>query len=437
MTKLTQKSVKFDSVEKEEVVFHALKQKLCSAPILDLPEGRAVVFTLKMWRRYLYGTKCIVFTDHKSLQHVLDQKELNMRQRQWLELLSDYDCDIRYHPGKANVVADALSQKKRIKLLRVRALAMTIGSNLPETNYVEKLTRQYLKEFVSRHRVPVLIISDQDSRFTSHFWQSLQEALGTRFDMSTIYYPQTDGQSERTIQMLEDMLHACVIDFVKGWDIHFPLAEVGDSQLIGLEIVHEITKKIIQIKRQIQAAHDCQKRYADMRQKPLKFQVGDRVMLKVSPWKRVIRFGKRGNLNPRYIGPFKILAKVGTVAYQLELPEKLNRVHNTFPVSNLKKCLSNETQVISLDEIHIDDKLYFIEEPVEIIDREIKRLKKIHISMVKVVRTRDEVPNSPGNLRTSSRRNTAFICKICICTERHVLSFEYKYFLTGKGCHTP
>ncbi|GJT87590.1 putative reverse transcriptase domain-containing protein [Tanacetum coccineum] len=179
MTKLTQKSVKFDWGEKAEVAFQLLKQKLCSAPILALPEGSenfmvyydashkglgavlmqkekviayasrqlkvheknytthdlelgAVVFALKMWRHYLYGTKCVVFTDHKSLQHILDQKELNMRQRRWLELLSDYDCEIRYHPGKANVVADALSRKERSKPLRVRALVMTIGLNLPK-----------------------------------------------------------------------------------------------------------------------------------------------------------------------------------------------------------------------------------------------------------------------------------------------------------------
>ncbi|GJY42101.1 putative reverse transcriptase domain-containing protein [Tanacetum coccineum] len=143
-------SVKFEWGEKEEAALKLLKKKLCSAPILALPEGSenfvvheknytthdlelgAVVFALKMWRHYLYGTKCVVFTDHKSLQHILDQKELNMRQRRWLELLSDYDCEIRYHPGKANVVADALSRKERSKPLRVRALVMTIGLNLPK-----------------------------------------------------------------------------------------------------------------------------------------------------------------------------------------------------------------------------------------------------------------------------------------------------------------
>ncbi|GKB38803.1 putative reverse transcriptase domain-containing protein [Tanacetum coccineum] len=229
--------------------------------------------------------------------------------------------------------------------------------------------------------------------------------------MSTAYHPQTDGQSERTIQTLEDMLRACVIDFGKGWDRHLPLvefsynnsyhtsikaapfealygrkcrspicwAEVGDAQLTGPEIVHETTEKIIQIKKHIQA-----KSYADRRHKPLEFEVRDKVMLKVSPWKGVIRFGKRGKLNPRYIGPFKILAKVGTLAYRLELPEQLSRVHSTFHVSNLKKCFVDEPLAIPLDEIQIDDKLNFIEEPVEIMDREVKWLKQSRIPIVKV-----------------------------------------------------
>nr|GFA36758.1 putative reverse transcriptase domain-containing protein [Tanacetum cinerariifolium] len=152
MTKLTQKKVKFEWGDKQEAAFQLLKQKLCSPPIMALPKGskdfivycdasnkggscvdakREVVFALKIWRHYLYGTKCIVFTDHKSLQHILDQKELNIRQRRWLELLSNYDCEIRYHPGKANVVTDALSRKEREPPLRVRALVMTIGLDLP------------------------------------------------------------------------------------------------------------------------------------------------------------------------------------------------------------------------------------------------------------------------------------------------------------------
>nr|GEU62691.1 putative reverse transcriptase domain-containing protein [Tanacetum cinerariifolium] len=243
-----------------------------------------------------------------------------------------------------------------------------------------------------------------------------KKALGTQLDMSTAYHSQTDGQSERTIQTLEDMLRACVMDFGKGWDRHLPLiefsynnsyytsikaapfevlygrkcrshvywVEVGDTQLTGPKIVRETIEKIIQIKHRLQASRDRQKSYADKRRKPLEFQVRDKVMLKLSPWKGVIRFGKRGRLNPRYIGPFKIIAKVGTIAYRLELPEQLSRAHSTFHVSNIKKCLSDEPHGIPLDKIHIDDKLNFIEEPVEIIDREVKRLKKSRILIVKI-----------------------------------------------------
>ncbi|GJR82761.1 putative reverse transcriptase domain-containing protein [Tanacetum coccineum] len=599
MTKLTQKNVKFDWGEKGEAAFQLIKQKLCSAPILALPKGSknfnvycdashkglgavliqnekviayasrqlkiheknyithdlelgAVVFALKMWRHYLYGTRCTVFTDHKSLQHILDQKELNMRQRRWLEFLSDYDCDIHYHLGKVNVVVDALSRKERYKPLRVRALVMTIGLNLPrqileaqtealkpenltaedvggmlrqdltkerlkpradgtlclnnrswlpcygdlrtlvmheshkskysihpgsdkmyqdlsqlywwpnmkanmatyvskcptcakfkaehqkpsgllvqpeipewkwekitmdfvtklpktangydtiwvivdrltksahflpmrENDPMEKLMKLYMKEVVTRHGVPVSIISDRDGRFTSLFWQALHKALGTRLDMSTAYHPETDGQSERTIQTLEDMLRACVLDFGKSWDRHLPLvefsynnsyhtsikaapfealygrkcrspvcwAEVGDAQLTGPTIIHETTEKIVQIKSRIQAARDRQKSYANIRRKPMVFQVGDKVMLKVLPWKGVVRFGKRGKLNPRY-------------------------------VSHFKKCLSDESLAIPLEELRVDDKLHFVEEPVEVIDREIKQLKRSRIPIIKV-----------------------------------------------------
>ncbi|GJR18550.1 putative reverse transcriptase domain-containing protein [Tanacetum coccineum] len=488
----------------------------------------AVVFALKIWRHYLYGTKCIVFTDQKSLQHILDKKELNMRQRHWLELLSDYDCEIRYQLGKANVVADALTRKERINPLRVRALVMTIGLDLPkrilnaqikarkpknfeaedvggmirkeklephadgtlclknrswlpcfgylrtliiheshkskyfvhpgsdkmyqdmkklywwpnmkvdiatyvskhltclkvkaehqkpsgllvqpeipqwkwdnitmdfitklpktssgydtiwvivdhltksahflpmrENDPMGKLTILYMKEVVTRHGILVLIICDRDGRFTSNFWWSFQKALGTSFDMSTAYHPQTDGQSERTIQTLKDMLCTCVIDFGNGSDRHLPLIlfsynnsyhtriKAAPFEALYGQIIHETTEKIIQIKSRIQAARDRQKSYTDVRHKPLEFQVRDNVMLKVSPWKGVIHFGKWGKLNPRYIRPFK-------------------------------KCLSDEPLEISLDEIHIDGKLYFIEEPVEIMDRKVKRLKQSRIPIIKV-----------------------------------------------------
>ncbi|GJU84049.1 putative reverse transcriptase domain-containing protein [Tanacetum coccineum] len=285
-----------------------------------------------------------------------------------------------------------------------------------ENDPMDKLARLYLKEVVMRHGIPVSIIYDRDPRFTSNFWRSFHKAMGTRLDMSTAYHPETDGQSERTIQTLEDMLRAYVIYFGDGWERHLPLvefsynnsyhasikaapyealygrkcrspvcwAEVRNAQLLGPELVKEATEKIVQIKQRIQAARDRQKSYANARRKPLEFQVGDRVMLKVSPWKGVVRFGKWGKLNPRYTGPFKVLAKVGTVAYRLELPKKLSRFHSTFHVSNLKKCLSDELLAVPLDDIHIDDKLRFVEEPVEIMDREVKRLNQNRIPIIKV-----------------------------------------------------
>ncbi|GJV12187.1 putative reverse transcriptase domain-containing protein [Tanacetum coccineum] len=350
-----------------------------------------------------------------EIRQFLDQKELNMRQRHWLDFLSDYDCEIRYHPRKANVILNAQSEARKeenfinedlhgmINKLEPRADGTLSGQDtiwvivdrltksahfLPmrEDDTLEKLTRQYLKEVVSRHGVPVSIISDRDGRFTSHFWKSLNKALGTRLDMSTTYHPETDGQSERTIQTYHTSIKAAPFEALYGRKCRSPIcwAEVGDSQLTGPEIIHETTEKIVQIKNRIQAARDRQKSYADVRRKPLEFQVGDKVMLKVSPWKGVIRFGKRGKLNPRYIGPFKIIAKVGTVAYRLELPEKLSRVHSMFHVSNLKKCLADEPLAIPLDEIQVDDKLHFIEEPVEIMDREVKRLKQSRIPIVKI-----------------------------------------------------
>ncbi|GJX02176.1 putative reverse transcriptase domain-containing protein [Tanacetum coccineum] len=201
---------------------------------------------------------------------------------------------------------------------------------------METLTRFYIKEIVSRHGVPISIISDRDSHFTSRFWQSMQSALGTQLDMSTAYHPENDGQSERTIQTLEDMLQA-----------------FGDVQLPGPEIIQETTKKIIQIRQRLQAARDRQRSYANIRRKSLEFQVGDCVI-------------------------------VGPVAYKLELPEELSNVHSSFHVSNLKKCLYDESLVIPMKELRLDDKLNFVEEPIEIMDREVKQLRQSRIPIVKV-----------------------------------------------------
>nr|GEX96548.1 putative reverse transcriptase domain-containing protein [Tanacetum cinerariifolium] len=348
--------------EDKEEAFQTLKLKLRSAPILSLPEG---------------SEDFVMYCDAslKGFGAVLMQRE----KRRWIKLLSDYDCVIRYHPGKANVVADALSRKDK-EPIRVCALAVTVHNNLPkqiQNAQVEACKEENIgaEGFLGKGQ-PFGVRSDgtkclkDEPRFVSRFWKSLQKSLGTNLDMSTAYHLETDGQSERTIQTLEDMLHAC--------------SEVGDAQLMGPEIICETTEMIMQIKNRLLATHSRQKSYADVRRKPLEFKVGEKVMLKVSPWKGVIRFGKREILSPRYIGSFMILSRVGPVAYKLELPRKLQGIHNTFHVLNLKKCLSDEDLIIPLDEVKIDEKLHFIQEPIKIMDREVKKLKQSRIPIVKV-----------------------------------------------------
>ncbi|GJS22855.1 putative reverse transcriptase domain-containing protein [Tanacetum coccineum] len=232
------------------------------------------------------------------------------------------------HPGSDTMYQD-------LKLLywwpNMKAdIATYIAENIElKMDSMEKLTRLYLKEIVYRHGVPISIISDRDSHFTSRFWRSLQEALGTNLDMSIAYHSQTDGQSDRTIQMLEDMLRACVINFGSSWDHHLSL--VGDIQLTGPELIRDTTKKIIQIKNHLLTARSRQKSYADRRTKPLEFEVGD----------------------------------MG--------------IHSMFHVSNLKKCLAEGDIVVPMDKIQLDDKLHMIEELVEVVDREVKRLKQSKI----------------------------------------------------------
>ncbi|GJW27451.1 putative reverse transcriptase domain-containing protein [Tanacetum coccineum] len=363
LTILTQKCKTFDWGEEQELTFQTLKDKLCNAPVLALLDGPkdfvvycdvseiglgcvlmqkgkviayasrqlkiheknytthdlelgAVVFALNIWRHYLYGTKSVIYTDHKSLQHIFSQKELNMRQRRWIELFSDYDCEIHYHPSKANVVADALSRKERVKSKRI-GLDEMIEQRSDETFYymdriwvplkgdlrtlimdeahkskysvhpgadkmtvdfkMDRLARLYLNEIVDRHGVPILIISDRDGRFTIKVWAR---------------------QCKRAV-----------------WN--------------AFRHEYELTTPLV----------------------------------------GVVRFRKKGKLAPRFVRPFEIVEKVGPVAYQLDLPEELNGVHDTFHVSNLKKCLADPTLQVPLDEIRVDAKLNFVEDPVEILDK--------------------------------------------------------------------
>ncbi|GJZ68974.1 putative reverse transcriptase domain-containing protein [Tanacetum coccineum] len=346
MTKLTQKNVKFDWSERQKTAFKNLFEVEIMEKVIayasrqlkiheknytthDLELG-AVVFALKMWRHYLYGTKCVVFTDHKSLQHILDQKELNMRQRRWEEV-------------------DTLSRfKETIMVAKYEAEIATLGQLNVET--VPKLSLVKL-QFGNVDRLTKFIhfLTNEGNRLMEKVDENntLKE-VSSRHGVSVFDY----FLSRQTIQTLEDMLRACVIDFGKGWDRHLPLVEFSYNNSYHTSIKAAPFEALYgrkcrspicwaEIKKRIQAARDRQKSYADRRRKPLEFEVGDKVMLKVSPWKGVIHFGKRGKLNPRYIGPFKILAK---------------------------KCFVDEPLAIPLDEIQIDDKLNSIEEPVEILD---------------------------------------------------------------------
>ncbi|GJY47011.1 putative reverse transcriptase domain-containing protein [Tanacetum coccineum] len=356
LTILTQNSKIYDRGEEHENAFQTLKDKLCNASVLALPDGLE-------------------------------------------DFVVDYDCEIRYHPGKANVVADALSRNERVKPKRVRAMNMTlqssikdkilvalrrkasdnvcricrkgidkmiklrndralyyldriwvplkgdigIGGRQPEIpewkweriamDFMTKLPRTssglarlYLNEIVARHGVPISIIYDRDSRFTSRFWQSMQEALGTLLDMSTTYHPQIDGQSERTIQTLKDMMRACVLDFEGSWEVHLPLVEFSYNNSYRSSV----------------RCAPFEALYGRKCRSPLMWAE-----------KGVVSFGKKGKLAPRFVGPFEITKQIGLVTYRLRLPDELNGVHDTF-------------------------------HPMEILEREFKKLKRSRIAIVKV-----------------------------------------------------
>ncbi|WVZ77361.1 hypothetical protein U9M48_025239 [Paspalum notatum var. saurae] len=553
-----------------------LRKHEVNYPTHDL-ELLAVVYALKKWRHYLLGNTCHIYTDEKSLKYIFTQPELNMRQRRWLELIKDYDLEVHYHPGKANVVADALSRKAHCNFLEarptVRVLCCEIGDiemptaleaelyNLvleptikdqiiaaqkqdkgtshirdeindkkkacfkldeegvlwfknrlvvpkdmelrkkildeahtsmftlhPGSNkiyqdlkqkfwwtrmkreiakYVSECdvcqrvkadhlkpagmlqplavpawkwgythglhcgiashtegttyrTTQYAELYISRivslHGVPLTITSDRGSLFVSRFWEQLQTALGTKLIRSSAYHPQTSGQVERVNQILEDMLRACALTYSTKWDECLPLAEFAynnsyqkslemapfealygrrcrtplnwsepeERVTFGPDLVTQAEEQVKFIHNNLKRAQSRQKSYSDKRRRPLVFEKGDHVYLRVLPMKGVHRFGVKGKLAPRYVGPLKITEQCGPVAYRLELPPHLAAVHDVFHVSQLKKCLRVPEEVIDTSQIQIQPDLTYEEQPIKILDQKQRSTRRRTINFYKV-----------------------------------------------------
>ncbi|GJY35046.1 putative reverse transcriptase domain-containing protein [Tanacetum coccineum] len=335
LTLLTQKNKKFEWGDEQENAFQTLKDMLCDALILALPKGPNdfVVY----YDASNQGFGCILMQRDKVIAYASRQLKIHEKNytnhdlelgavRRWIELFSDYDCEIRYHP------------------------------DIHEDYKMEGFARLYISDIVARHDVYVSIISNRDSQFTSRFWQSLQKALGTQLNYSTAYHPHTDSQSECTIQTLKDMLKACAINFGGNLDTQLLLVEFSydnsyHSSVKCAPFEALYGNKIVQIKERLKAARDHQKSYANNRRKPLKFNVGNKVLLKVSPWKGVVQ---------------------------------LIVIHDACHVSNLKECLAYVIFHVPLEEIKIDNGLRFVEEPIEIMDCEVKKLKRSRIPIVKV-----------------------------------------------------
>lgn len=647
MTQLLKKESKFIWSEACEKAFQELKKRLTSAPVLALPESdvgyeiysdasknglgcalmqngkvvayasrqlrsheqnypthdlelAAVVFALKIWRHYLIGEPCKIYTDHKSLKYIFTQRDLNMRQRRWLELIKDYEVEIAYKEGKANKVADALSRKmihsiqpaisipeelyeefKRLslevvpegsinpmvaepeilteikkcqgndaflqnikkltetggaeefeidddKVIRLKgrlcvpneadikrrileeahctpysihpgqdkmykdlkkhfwwtgmkkevvdfvthcltcqkvkgerqrpggllqpleipnwkweSISMDFITGLPRTpsgknaiwvvvdrltkvaHFIpmkeswspEELAKAYQKEVIRIHGVPKDIVSDRDPRFTSRLWQQLQNALGSKLKMSTAFNAATDGQTEHTIQTLEDMLRAGVLDFQKDWEKILPLAEFSynnsyhsnikmapfealygrkcrspicweeenETTIVGPEMIGEMQEQVKLIQQRMKAAQDRQKSYADVRRKVMEFQVGDFVFLKVSPMKGIKRFGIKGKLGQKYVGPYEILERIGEVAYKIALPPSLAGVHDVFHISQLRKYMGDPSHILTADEVIVEPNLTIVNTPVRVLDQQIKKLRNKEIPQVKIL----------------------------------------------------
>src|ERR1051325_1040388 len=324
---------------------------------------------------------------------------------------------------------------------------------------VSKLVEIYTHVIVRLHGVPSSVVSDRDPRFTSEFWKSLQEALGSKLRLSLAYHPQTDGQTERTIQSLEDLLRACILEHGGSWDTYLPLIEFtynnnfhasigmapfealygrrcrtplcwhesGESVVLGPELVRETTEAVKMIREKMRISQSRQKSYHDKRRKDLEFQEGDHVFLRVTPTTGVGRALKSKKLTPRFIGPYQITSKVGKVAYRVALPPNLSNLLDVFHVSQLRKYVPDPSHVIEMDDIQVRENLTVETMPLRIEDREMKSLRGKEISLVKVVWIGAAGESATWELESKMRDSYPELFESG--------NFEDETFLVGESCN--